>query len=206
MATIQEVVDQVESLDTSVQEQTAQSAVTKSSADSLVTSFQATKDKVDNELNNVDNTADADKPVSLAAQVESDTKQDILVDGDNISTVNGVSLLSGVALVIARGQVEIPVLAYENRGDLRTPVLPVPLTGDVVNIPNLGEFQYITSFEYIDDDETVFQSVTPLDNVTPIGQWVLSKPAYDWLEAQKLFSNAVLWEWMEDEQLRFNTH
>lgn len=176
---------------------TQQTAVTNA-----VAAFAATTSTVDNDLNLVDNISDADKPVSTAQQTALDTKQAALVDGGNLSTVNGVSLQTGTPLVIARGQVEIPILSYANRADLRTPAAPVPLTGDVVTIAHLGHFQYQTLLEFIDDDEMVYQAVDPADGVTPIGQWVLTLPAYDWLEAQKLFENAVLWEWMEDEPLR----
>jgi hypothetical protein len=166
--------------------------------DNAVTAFTATTNTVDTELNNVDNTSDADKPVSTATATSIATRQPTLGDGDNISTINGLSVLSGTPLVIARGQVEIPVLSYENRATLRTPVLPVPLTGDVVTIPHLGQFQYTTTFEYFDDDEMVIQAVNPSDGVTPIGQWVLTLPAFDWTEIQKMFEHADTWERWED--------
>ena len=176
----------------------------------LYTGYATTKDTVDNDLNNVNNTSDVDKPVSTAQATALATKQATLVDGDNISTVNGNSLLSGTPLVIERGPVEVPILQYIDRATLRTPVLPVPLTGDVVNIPHLGHFQYYLVADYVevyvDDDETVFEAVNPSDGVTPIGQWVMTLPAYEFTEAQKMFENAVLWEWMEDEELRFNTY
>tara|TARA_S200002703_G_scaffold158940_1_gene170713 strand:+ start:344 stop:1216 length:873 start_codon:yes stop_codon:yes gene_type:complete len=44
-------------------------------------------------LGNVDNTADADKPVSTATQTALNAKQDTLVSGTNIKTVNSQSLL-----------------------------------------------------------------------------------------------------------------
>ena len=44
-------------------------------------------------LSNVDNTADADKPVSSATQTALNAKQDTLVSGTNIKTVNSTSLL-----------------------------------------------------------------------------------------------------------------
>tara|TARA_R110000851_G_scaffold57296_1_gene133505 strand:- start:11136 stop:11741 length:606 start_codon:yes stop_codon:yes gene_type:complete len=167
--------------------------------------FSATTNTVNNDLNNVDNTSDANKPISLSAISEFL----LYVKTSNLATVNGLDLNTGLDLVIARGQVEIPVLSYVNRATLRTPVLPVPLTGDVVNIPHLGHFQYITSFEYIDDDEIAFEAIDPVDGLdpgAPIGQWVLTTPAYEWTEVQKIFQNAVLWERWEDEELRFNTY
>jgi hypothetical protein len=166
--------------------------------DDAVEQFTASIDTINNDLNNVDNTSDANKPVSSAGQTALDAKQPTLVSGTNISTINGVSILGGSPLVIARGQVEIPVLSYENRASLRTPVLPVPLTGDVVTISDLGHFQYTTTFEYFDDDEMVFQAVDPSDGVTPIGQWVMAFPAFEWSEAQKMFKHADTWERWED--------
>jgi hypothetical protein len=44
-------------------------------------------------LNNVDNTSDANKPISSATQTALDAKQDTLVSGTNIKTVNGTSVL-----------------------------------------------------------------------------------------------------------------
>ena len=44
-------------------------------------------------LGNVDNTSDADKPVSTAVQAALDGKQDTLVSGTNIKMLNGESLL-----------------------------------------------------------------------------------------------------------------
>ncbi len=44
-------------------------------------------------LSNVDNTADADKPISSATQTALNAKQDTLVSGTNIKTINGSSVL-----------------------------------------------------------------------------------------------------------------
>jgi len=62
-----------------------QSVASKTGAVSLV--------KGDVGLGNVDNTADADKPVSTATQTALNAKQDTLVSGTNIKTVNSTSLL-----------------------------------------------------------------------------------------------------------------
>jgi hypothetical protein len=176
--------------------QTAQAILSKQAVDTAVAAFASTTQVV------ADIVPDADKPISTFVAEALATKQATLVDGENISTVNGVSLLSGDALVIARGAVEMPVLDYENRADLRTPVLPIPLNGDVVNIPNLGIFQFKASFDYVEDDEMVFVAVDPADGLNPgslIGQWVLANPAYQWIEAQKMFENSVISDFQEDE-------
>jgi hypothetical protein len=179
-----------------------------------VNAIAATTNTVNTELNLVDNTADVDKPVSTAQQTAINLKQNTLVSGVNISEINGVSILSGSPLAIERGRQEMPMKDYANRADLRTPVTPVPDTDDIVSIPRLGVFQYISvittgSTQYIDDDEMVFEAIDPFDGANPgavIGQWVMSVPSYEFTEAQKMFENAVMQEWMEDEQLRHNTY
>jgi hypothetical protein len=52
-------------------------------------------------LNNVDNTSDADKPVSSATQTALDAKQATLVSGTNIKTVNGTSVLGSGDITIS---------------------------------------------------------------------------------------------------------
>jgi hypothetical protein len=52
-------------------------------------------------LNNVDNTSDANKPVSSATQSALNAKQDTLVSGTNIKTVNGTSVLGSGNIAIS---------------------------------------------------------------------------------------------------------
>jgi len=52
-------------------------------------------------LGNVDNTSDEDKPVSLAQATAIGAKQDTLVSGTNIKTINGNSILGSGNIVIA---------------------------------------------------------------------------------------------------------
>ena len=193
MATIQELVDQVESLDTSVQEQTAQSAVTKSSADSLVTSFQATKDKVDNELNNVDNTADADKVISALALAEFL----LYVKTSNLATINGLPLNTGLALLIASSPTSLTSALYDDRDDLRNPVIPQPIAGDALILQYLGLFQFYTTLDEPDDDETCF-TANDVDTGLPYGQWLLRVPSYEWTEAHEKIEFRALEEWRDD--------
>ena len=62
-------------------------------------------------LANVDNTSDADKPVSTAQRGALDRKQDALVSGDNIKTINGMSILGGGDIVITNGhELDVPRL------------------------------------------------------------------------------------------------
>ena len=63
-------------------------------------SFQ-TLDKNAVSLSNVDNTSDANKPVSTATQTALNAKQDTLVSATNIKTINGSSVLGSGDLVVS---------------------------------------------------------------------------------------------------------
>lgn len=58
-------------------------------------------DKTDVGLGNVDNTSDANKPVSTAQLAALDAKQNTLVSGTNIKTINGDSVLGSGDIVIS---------------------------------------------------------------------------------------------------------
>lgn len=72
-------------------------------------------------LNNVDNTSDANKPISSATQTALDAKQDTLVSGTNIKTVNNTSLLGSgnisISSAVAWGGV---TGTLSNQTDLQT--------------------------------------------------------------------------------------
>lgn len=70
-----------------------QSVASKTGAVTLV--------KGDVGLGNVDNTADADKPVSTATQTALNAKQDTLVSGTNIKTINSTSILGSGDITIS---------------------------------------------------------------------------------------------------------
>jgi hypothetical protein len=59
--------------------QTIAANALKDAIELLEAGYATTKNTVDTELNLVDNTSDANKPVSIAAQTQSDTKQNTLV-------------------------------------------------------------------------------------------------------------------------------
>ncbi len=61
--------------------------------------------KTDIGLSNVDNTSDANKPISSATQTALNGKQDTLVSGTNIKTVNSNSLLGSGDVVIDKSSV-----------------------------------------------------------------------------------------------------
>ena len=54
-------------------------------------------------LNNVDNTSDANKPISSATQTALDAKQATLVSGTNIKTINSTSILGTGDITISGG-------------------------------------------------------------------------------------------------------
>jgi hypothetical protein len=59
--------------------------------------------KADVGLSNVDNTSDANKPISSATQTALNGKQDTLVSGTNIKTINGDSLLGSGDITVGGG-------------------------------------------------------------------------------------------------------
>jgi hypothetical protein len=167
--------------------------------------------------NLVDHEAETEKHIDWSEtgveKLHSDRLPEI-TDGDDGDSAYEIAVTGGFAgteaawlltLIGTDGALNLTQLDYSLRATLRTPASN-PSTGDVIMIPNLGKFQYNPTFNFVDDDEIAFEVLDSSDGVTPIGQWVMTTPAYEWTEAQKLFSNAVLWEWMEDEQLRFNTY
>lgn len=62
-------------------------------SNSLIGSGNVTIDKTSVGLGNVDNTSDANKPVSTAQSTAIGLKQDTLVSGTNIKTITGISVL-----------------------------------------------------------------------------------------------------------------
>ena len=149
--------------------------------------------RVNTGLNNVDNTHDVDKPVSTAAQAALATKQATLVSGTNISTVNGLSLLSGTPLVIARSATSLNRILYDNRATLRSTTSQVD---DSTLVESLGLFMWTNTQAEPDDDETCFNTGTS-------GQWLLQVPAWDLIDAWNLIEKSIADDWMEDEPSRY---
>lgn len=76
--------------------------------------------KSDIGLGNVDNTSDLDKPISTQTQAVLDNKQNLLVSGTNIKTINNTSLLGSGDITISGGgsglkgyQTIIPLAQYK---------------------------------------------------------------------------------------------
>lgn len=183
---------QVAALTTSTTSLITAVGVQQTSVNNAVAAIAATTSRVNTGLNNVSNTADADKPVSTATSTVFATKQATLVSGVNISTVNGLSLLSGAPLVIARGATSLNTVAYDDRAILRA---ASPQLDDSSVVEGLGLFQWVNTKLEPDDDETCF--------TTTSGQWILKLPAWDLIDAWNLFEQSITDDWREDEPKRF---
>jgi hypothetical protein len=160
-----------------------------------ITAFTDVTTRVNTGLNLVENTADIDKPISTSTQAALDLKQLTLVSGVNISTVNGISILGGEALVIARSATSLNKVDYADRGTLRSTVSEVD---DSTVIEGLGLFMFVDNQDEPDDDETCFTTAT--------GQWLLRAPAWDLISAWGSYDAAILEDFMEDEPSRFATY
>jgi hypothetical protein len=141
--------------------------------------------------NNLDNTSDADKPVSTAQQTAIDLKQDTIVSATHIKTLNGQAIVGSGDLVITFNADPTPVVAYDDRATLRS--LDPEADEDII-VEGIGTLTWVASTDEPDDDDTCF--------TTSSGQFLLRVPAWDWTNAQLLFSNGVLADWMEDEPTR----
>jgi hypothetical protein len=159
----------------------------------------ATKNRVD-ALDGVDNTSDADKPVSVASLAAISLKQDTLVSGTSIKSINTISLLGSGDLTVLSAPTSIRYLRYEDRGDLRVVGVPAPLADDSTVVEGLGLFQFIDSTLEPDEDETCF---TASDNS---GQWLLAVPAYDLISAIDLNEYTFRDELDEDEVTRLSAY
>ena len=71
-------------------------------------------------LSNVDNTSDLNKPISAATQTALNAKQDVLVSGGNIKTLNTISLLGAGNITLA--PIDIGLANVNNTSDLNKPI------------------------------------------------------------------------------------
>lgn len=115
---------------------TAQSNLTKAQIESAIDakvpktttvnghalSSNVTVTKGDVGLGNVDNTSDANKPISTATQTALNSKQDTLVSGTNIKTINNQSLLGSGNIVIQGGGGEVNVIEVVKRNGTALPI------------------------------------------------------------------------------------
>lgn len=167
-------------------------AVQQSAVVSATSAFTAVTARVNNGLNLVNNTKDVDKPISTAVGDALGLKQSTLVSGVNISTVNGFSLLSGDPLVIVRSATSLNLVAYNNRGSMRS---TTPQVDDSTMVEGLGLFMWTNTQVEPDDDETCFTTAT--------GQWILQAPAWELIDAWGIHEASYVEDWREDEPTRF---
>lgn len=90
--------------------------------------------KVDIGLGSVDNTSDADKPISTLAQAALDAKQDTLVSGTNIKTINGKSVLGSGNMDIGGSLQYLTEVRNTTAPNATVPVHGVQATGAEANI------------------------------------------------------------------------
>jgi hypothetical protein len=174
--------------------------IQQSAVNDAVSNFAATTARVD-ALPLVENTSDLGKPISTAAQTESDTKQDTLVSGTGIKTINGGSLLGAGNITIATLSTVAMVMTYEQRSLLSDAShVGEELEGNTMIVEGIGALRW--TFSDIadrepDDDETCF---TGSNND---GQWLLYEPAYDLIQAHALVEKSFRNDFDEDENDRF---
>lgn len=99
----------------------------------------ATLNKAAVNLANVDNTSDADKPISTATQVALNTKQNTLVSGTNIKTINGASVLGSGDLVVSGSsvikQIKVSLTSSQILNLFTTPITLVPSISGKLLVP-----------------------------------------------------------------------
>ena len=99
-------------------------------------------------LGNVDNTSDASKPISTAAQTALNAKQNTLVSGINIKTLNGESLLGAgnLELQLAADQPSAVTYTYDASGrvETTTETLPTGTRTTTVTYNEAGQVKTVT--------------------------------------------------------------
>ena len=99
-------------------------------------------------LGNVDNTSDASKPISTAVQTALNAKQNTLVSGTNIKTLNGESLLGAgnLELQLAADQPSAVSYTYDASGrvETTTETLPTGTRTTTVTYNEAGQVKTVT--------------------------------------------------------------
>jgi len=184
---------EIASLTTATLNLTSAVATQQQDVNNKVFDFAATTARV-NALSNVQNTTDLNKPTSFLTQTALNNKQNTLIDNINISTVNGVSLLSGTPLVIVRSATSLNMINYDNRGTLRTTTSQID---DSTIVEGLGLFMWINNKLEPDDDETCFNTLT--------GQWLLQVPSWDLIDAWNSIEQSIADDYVEDTNAKLLT-
>lgn len=130
-----------------------------------------------------------DADLTSWAAIAPSTKQDTLVSGTNIKTINGQSILGAGNIEIQGG---VSSVAYDNRDSLRS---QSPVNGEMAVIDGLGLFVFATGSDEPDDDESCFATST--------GRWLLQAAHWDLVDAWQLPESEERDAYDEDEPLRF---
>lgn len=188
---------QVASLTTATTSLLSAVAIQKLAVDFSVANFTVVTNRVNNELNLVDNTPDIDKSLSNADVIALGLK----VNTSDLATINGQPINTGLNLVIARSRTEIETVSYVNRGLLRTPITSMPSFDDSIIVEGIGLLVFVESVLEPDDDETSFTAINPA-TLLPYGQWLLSVASPDlndsWATDERSFRD----DYDEDERDR----
>ena len=145
-------------------------------------------------LGNVDNTSDVNKPVSTAIQNALDLKQNVLVSGTNIKTVNSSSIL---------GSGNLALLASIN------PVITGSITEQVYNLtgtainPANGTIQYKTVSANTTFTETLTAGQSVLLRLIDASNYTITFPTITWVGAvaPTLTANCAIVLWKEQSTL-----
>lgn len=149
-------------------------------------------------LSNVDNTSDLNKPISTSTQTALNNKQNTLVSGTNIKTINGNTVLGSGDLVITGGTDITPVLNFS--------ALPDPTTvsglfywcsnsqGTSWLPGNLGGTYYNKGLYYSNGTAWEF-----IDNVYQASQATVNTgTVVDQFVSPSTFTNATKWNTKQD--------
>ena len=150
--------------------------------------------KSDVGLANVDNTTDSSKPVSIAQQNALNLKQNVLVSGTNIKTVNSSSIL---------GSGNLALLASINpsiTGSITEQVYN--LTGTAINPAN-GTIQYKTVSANTTFTETLTSGQSVLLRLIDASNYTITFPTITWVGvvAPTLTANCAIVLWKEQSTL-----
>lgn len=133
-------------------------------------------DKSDIGLANVDNTSDINKPIGNQTQVALDSKQNTLVSGTNIKTINNVSVLGSGNIVVNNEQVAFFRWTNSVSNSLGfSGVLPTltQLSGSL-NVPK-------NSYEYILETQSTYE--IRFYTTLTFASWATSETCRMWIEA-----------------------
>lgn len=134
---------------------------------SLVGSGDISINKTTIGLGNVNNTSDLDKPISTATQTALDAKQDTLVSGVNIKTVNNQSLLgSGNIEAGAKFIKGTPINLYDTDGTT------------ILNSENPQNILFYVNDSLITFDGTIISEIYSTNEVKTNEVWIDGKPIY----------------------------